>query len=377
MARKKGSVQVDPNGLPTANFTTVISSKAEKLISYLKSEINRYLLIVGLALPSNTKESEDTVVYWLEQDIVIDQKLKIIEQQDVQLSGFEKVDQDLWKPILNANKIQPTWENVSTYFETVTQIDEDLLAFLNHEANYEVLATEKLHDEDFVVTLIKSSLSDEAYNKLIRAIGDPIDEQPIFSSLTAERIDKLIQEGILVLSEYNFDAIKANHPHLIPGLIEKNIGTFLNDTSLYELETTDYLALMDSGITADEKRRLADEVPSTSIQQSTPLAAHIMNHFVSAPYVSRSYEVIEALFAQDILQHQKIVLFEKHIQDFNASENSTLLNHIGDKYEEINDHSKTPFIPKDSLNLSILEKLQHLGILRIFPENRNYYQVFH
>ena len=134
---------------------------------------------------------------------------------------------------------------------------------------------------------------------------------------------------------------------------------------------------MESGISLHDKGKLAEEVPYTSIQQSTPLAAHVINNFASSPYVSRSYEVIEALFAQNVLQEQKVILFEKHVQDFDASENAVLLAHIGDKFGEIIDHSKTPFIPQNPVNRSILEKLQHLGIIRIFPENRNHYQVFH
>jgi len=377
IARKKGSGQIDPDDLGMANFTTVIASKAENLISYLKSNIEKYLLRVGLKLPNNTKESEDIVLYWLGEDIVIDQKLKIIDSQEVQLSEFTKVEQTLWRQILNDNKIKPTWENVLTYFETINQVDEDLLAFLNHEDNYKVLATEKLHNEAFAIILIKSRLSDTAFDKLILAIAEPIDGEPMFSSLSGDKINKLIRQGTIRLSEYNFNGVKANHRELIPALVEKSLSEFFDDSLLYDLETKDYLVLMDSGISTAEKRRLADGVPYTAIQQNTPLASHVINHFVSSPYVSRSYEVIEALLVQDVLQEQKVILFEKHLQDFNASEDRALLTKIGDKFEEINDHSKTPFIPKNPLNRSILEKLQNLGIIRIFPENRNHYQVFH
>lgn len=377
MARKKGSVQIDPNKLNTANFTTVVASKAEDLISYLKSDINRYLVLVGLELPDNAKESEDTVVYWLGEDILMDQKLKIIELQDVQLSEFEKVEQDLWKPILNANKIQPTWKNVLTYFETISQIDEDLLAFLDHEDNYKSLSEEKLENKAFVIALIKSRVSEAAFDKLILSIEEPVDEEPFFASVAEDRINKLIWQGVIAFSEYNFNEIRNNHRDLIPALVEKNIDKYFEDTSLYQLRATDYLALMESGISSQDKGKLAEEVPYASIQQSTPLATHVINYFASSPYVSRSYEVIEALLMQDVLQEQKVILFEKHVQDFDTSENNVLLSHIGDKFGEINDHSKTPFIPQNPVNRSILEKLQHLGIIRIFPENRNHYQVFH
>lgn len=377
MARKKGSVRIDPNSLNTANFTTVVASKAEDLISYLKSDIDRYLLLVGLVLPDNTKESEDTVVYWLGEDIVMDQKLKIIELQEVQLSEFEKVEQVLWKPILNANKIQPTWKNVLTYFEMVSEIDEDLLAFLDHKDNYKSLSEEKLENKAFVIALIKSRVSEAAFDKLILSVEEPVDEEPFFAFVAEDRINKLIWQGVIEFSEYNFNEIKNNHRDLIPTLVEKNIDKYFEDTSLYQLRATDYLALMESGISSQDKGKLAEEVPYASIQQSTPLASHVINYFSSCPYISRSYEVIEALLMQDVLQEQKVILFEKHVQDFDTSENNVLLAHIGDKFGEINDHSKTPFIPQNPVNRSILEKLQHLGIIRIFPENRNFYQVFH
>nr|WP_276900204.1 hypothetical protein [Pedobacter kyonggii] len=160
-------------------------------------------------------------------------------------------------------------------------------------------------------------------------------------------------------------------------MIEKNIGEFFEDTSLYPLLTADYLALMGSGISLEDKRKLAEEVPYSAIQQSAALAAHVINQFLGSPYVSRPFELIEALLGQNVLQEQKVILFEKHVQDFNAMDNSILLDHLGDKFREINDSNKTPFIAQNPINRSILEKLQHLGIIRIFPENRSFYQVFH
>lgn len=377
MARKKGEVQVDQNDLNTANFTTVIESEAADLIAYLKSDINRYLLSTGLELSTNTKESEETVLYWLGEDIVKDQKLKIIELQEVQLSEFTKVEETFWKPILNANKIEPTWQNVLAYFETVGEIDEDLLSFLDHEDNYKSLSEQKLENKAFTIALIKSRVSEAAFEKLILSIEEPVDEEPFFASVAEVRINKLIWQGVIAFSKYNFNEIKNNHRDLIPALVEKNIDKYFEDTSLYQLRATDYLALMESGISSQDKGKLAEEVPYASIQQSNPLATHVINYFASSPYVSRSYEVIEALLMQDVLQEQKVILFEKHVQDFDTSENNVLLSHIGDKFGEINDHSKTPFIPQNPVNRSILEKLQHLGIIRIFPENRNHYQVFH
>jgi hypothetical protein len=377
MARKKGEVEINADGLATANFTTVLASKADALISYLKSDIETYLSRVGLKLPGNIKESEDTVVYLLTENIGENEKMKIIEIQETQLSDFTKVEQSLWKPLLNFNKIRPNWENVLTYFEMTSGIDDDLTTFLNDEDNYKFLATEKLENEIFVIDIIQSRISDEAFDKLILSISEPVDDEPIFSSLTADRLDKLIRQGVVKLSEYNFNGIKSIHSDSIPILIEKNIGQFFEDTSLYPLLTADYLALMESGISSQDKRKLAEEVPYFAIKESTPLAAHVINQFLGSPYVSRPFELIEALLGQNVLQEQKVILFEKHIQDFNAMDNSVLLDHLGDKFGEINDPNKTPFIPQNPINRSILEKLQHLGIIRIFPENRSFYQVFH
>jgi len=377
MARNKGTVQINPEELKTANLSTVVASKADKLLAYLQSDIVYYLLMVGLKLPENTKESEDTVSYWLGEEMNMDLKLKIIELQEVKLSAFDQVAQDLWTPVLKANKIKPTWGNVLSFYALQNSISEDLSAFLNEQQNYTELATANLEDETFAVKLVTSYLSEEAFEKLILSITEPFNGQAIFTNLTRERTKKLIQQGLIFLSEYNFTKVKNKYPDLIPVLIENQISEYLSAPSVYELKTSDYLASMNSQLSASEKRQLAEEVPYSAIQESTPLAANVMNHFVSAPYQSRSYVVIEALLEQDLLREQKVMLFEKHLQDFTVTENAVLLQHLGGKFEEINDPSKRPTFATSPLNHSILTKLQSLGMIRIFPVNRERYQVFH
>jgi len=377
--------------LRTQNYTTIQNSTCDSLKENVSEILKGYIVNIYLQIETNTEESENNIVYLLNNnDLTPEIKQTIIERWNGQIGSIQDLDDEsLWPFILEIIKVVPTWENVYHYWNREQVIDEKLTIYLNNSVIHQELANHQIkdfddYDEDLINELIEqiilcNKISYEAYLYLLDSIDLKYGDLDI-SELSINKVELLIDEDFLVLTPNNFMNLKASHPHQQISLIEHHEHEFFESLSDYTIDAKDELLLLRSdNISTKNKLALIMEMNEDFLIKNHELSSLSISHLISNNLVNISFSYLQKLFINCTDQELKLVYLICLLksESLNKNQEILLIDSLGSPYSELIKKSKKQIkIENNEFNLEFTNLLNEKGYISSCPIKKNSIVVY-
>lgn len=330
--------------LQTSNYTEILNTKYEPLISYIDDNFEEYVKNVCLAIDSNTFETIDSVICMLRK-IIKNQKLclELIKKENVILTDLnqccvDKIEESkkeiltIWNSFISLGKVLVSWDNVVIYWNNFN-LTSELLTFI--ENNMKVLS--ESDDCDIVpCELIKAILIENmnlnAYKQFVENFT--LEEFDIdFAEFSKEQMEILIKCKYFDLTPEHFSEIKENFPelHILYALYHKK--TLLADLHEYVLDIHDLDALIISyELTEDEKIKILSLI---NLEEMSLQIAQVIKKIklgINKKIVDESWKLLP--------QKDKYELLINQIHVYSNDELASRFEELGGPYVQLVDRSR-------------------------------------
>ncbi|MEQ1726604.1 MAG: hypothetical protein HOP24_08215 [Sideroxydans sp.] len=369
------------NSIDTSNFTVILQSKCNELISYVNSNPNLYVENVLLRNEDGIDEREDALLALLNNnDIDVEGKTAILNKQKMPITKITDIhDHELWGAIIQSSKVVATWENLLAYFGEKKVLDDALVAFVEQTENYKELAKYRLKETEIIPIdliqliskqiLLSTELSDECYFYLIKCIPYWYPDLPGIEKLSNAKISHIISHGKLQFTEPNFNALKNHFNNQYASLVEKNVDSYLKEIEKFTLDPTGLMHLIKSKVVStDQKITILNSVDAGIIDDNTDLVRLIFEFLLSQNSCPKlNLSLVESLVAQSLPIDEKVKLIVNQAADLATSEIENLLTLSGPPISGIPNNQK-PTVENNETYKQLAEMLIDKGILSSFKE---------
>ncbi|RYF26792.1 MAG: hypothetical protein EOO42_00625 [Flavobacteriales bacterium] len=361
-------------GFETGQYTFLRQFEDEKILSYVQKNISEYLSNVLLKLDGNTEESENSILAILNnEDVPKEQKIQLLAKQTVKIQALINVQNtELWTDVVHANKMAPTWYNVTVYFEQISELDPVLADFLNFPDNYKVLEKELVaNDTDiasedigsFYDQIITSNLlQDTTLVHLIKSM--PHTFQAIdLTGVSSDRVALLLNNNFLEMNQENYDLLKANHNGKNIEFLEFFAEESPDWWSDITFDANDYRLLFNSNVfTLADKFIIAESMPLEILKEDFQIADTL-----SQLYAGSNLEIPDNLFNAVITEASneelKIQMALQQNANFSTERYRELLQLLGPAYKSIVDEPKLAKLPNTPYNLELARLLDDRDVI--------------
>lgn len=230
------------NDIRQKNFTTIRDSEDISLNEYIDENILKYISKVFLNIEENTEEDINRIIELLNLDNeTVDESIKIyiINKESFKLEDIDEVDKVIWEELLKQEKIKVSWNNISSYYNNIKELDSSLINYLNSKEVYQKLSENKIEKNDINLYLIEAILSSEKFEReSINYIAECISwtyEEYDTSKINISYIDILIEKGIIELTKNIYDSLRENYCDLHIKLIEFNLQKYFENIDDFDI----------------------------------------------------------------------------------------------------------------------------------------------
>lgn len=365
------------------SYNCIIKSNCTELIDYVNENISQYIENVYLTQEIIDEDESALVTLLNNSASSIDLRKGIIQQQKVLVSDLKEiVEPELWQILIINKKIRPTWENVIEYLEKY-KLNEAAVSYLNqldicHElSKYKLTELESdlgIDLQEISEMIIESDdICDDSFNEVSKSLH--IFPQYSLSGLTTQRIQSLINTGVLSLSPENFIEIKQNSvQNLAILLIEKEPQKFLETLDKYKFNSEDILMLLHSrSFNLEQKWMIVQSLSVSELPAEIELAEGISKLALENGVVIGA-EFLTYLMESEINVESKLYLVLSQIDNMENDEIMESMMKLGSPYSEITER-KRPLIESNELTQRLVETLVQRDIISSYKDERGAIRV--
>lgn len=363
--------------LRKCNLSAIKEAGYSPLLNYINKNINVYLTNVFMKLETNINENIETIIELLNrEDISEDIKNGIVDKENFELPNISTIPKLLWNKIIYTFKVRISWGNVITYYKEATKINKNLAEFLNSEQVYTNLSLNKVGTDndileenvasDFSDQLIASSISDLAFNYLVRSIPYTYSDYEL-GSLSQDRVDSLIIENILKFTVENYNNLKLyfSGKHII--FIEKHYKQYLSEQDKYIVDANDiYSILKLTCFSIEEKFQIISNLNISNVDDNS---LKLIKNTVLGSTVT--YNLSQELFNKIwiIIPHEdKLQLLINQIKFLDKHIITSCLHDLGESYVSITMPKKKVKMEYTVEILRLAKELKEWGYISTYTE---------
>lgn len=235
------------DNLDSAIYTSIEETELNELQGYVHQELPTFVDTLMFA-PSNTHESSDTIVSLMDEDIKLDDIIKLIKHNDTLWDDCKDItDKDVVSTLFAENKIKMTFENVKHYCSCIGSwnIDDTLVAFMNRNKEKSMEEFTKLveiNDEHEIELLASVVQSDDINDNIAFSVFNNHCLIDIWcndlSQLNKTRVRYVVDEGIISVSPSTYQDIITEHPLLSKYLLCKNPDNIISEWDEFAFSIT-------------------------------------------------------------------------------------------------------------------------------------------
>lgn len=248
---KHNELPVD--NLDSAIYTSIEAAELNELQGYVHQELPAFVDNLMLA-PSNTHESSGTIVSLMDEDIKVDDIIKLIKHNNTLWDDCKDItDKDVVSTLFVENKIKMTFENVKHYCSCIGSwnIDDTLVAFMNRNEEKSMEEFTKLvecndeHEKELLSSVVESDgINDKiAFSIFNNRILIDIWCKDL-SQLNVKRIRYVVDEGIISIYPSTYQDIITEHPRLSKYLLCKNPDNIISEWDEFAFSITDVVEML-------------------------------------------------------------------------------------------------------------------------------------
>lgn len=381
--------------LETRNYTIIKESKCDNLIEYINNNINTYVENV-LLNSSIENETEDTIVDLLNnENILIQNREKIIENQSVLLYDIAKIPKKLVLKVIQHKKMTTDWYNIAKCFGFNDEINikDDLIEYINDPYNTKNLAAKDSIDQDHPIlkeeiektsiSLISNGIKLDRFMLLLKNIKEVYElySKSKFETFIQDNIDKLdkgkinvlIEHNIIILNVESYEYIKReyNDDDIHIKLVKNHITEYIESHNDYNLEYMDLAKLLSSDIADDDKMLIINNVYKhivTTTEDVDDRLNNIVSEYLYDCDRKIDIHVIKNIINRDISDEKKALLIANQVKYLDEGLIIDLLRQIKNGYEYILETGKAPRIKNNNINQKLCENLEKYGYISTWEE---------
>lgn len=382
-SKNKPSIQ----DLKHSNLTTILQSNCIKLIEYIDKNIDQYLAEVFLNLVENNNESEETIIKLLNlEKLNPELKGKIIKKEEVRIFSINNItDKTVWNILFSNNKIEASWDNILAYYEYSGEIDQHLIEFINNLDNAETLSVPSIEDskENFTEELCADladkimdcvKISDNSFDFLLDSISYEYYE-PSFTNLNKNKATSIILKDKFQFNPKTYEFFKRNFSPLHIQFQIKNIVTYLNDEHPFDIDSSDYQALLSSNkINLEQKKLLIMDIKSNMISSNPLLAQIILNTLLPTDNFVEKDKLLAII--EQIEQSSNLIKFiTRHIDLLTVDEITFIFNELGKPYSLLTPLFKKPKLDYTVTNENLLQELKKVEYISSYKPDKGKFKI--
>ena len=359
-----------------ASFSLVLETEHEILTERLENNLGESLKTI-FSSPASDNENETAILGILYSDKVTDEdKITYLGKQTVKI-GFDTMNESEVKTLaLKCDVIEPTWENVISYMNNVTEktVDDALAAYVNKHAGE--LASKKVPQgsrEDETMLLLQFVASDvlvyEAYIQIIDIFSHWYYEGGV-PSVEERRLELMIAKGMIHYTEKNTESIKSGYSDkIMVAYLVKNKVVFLKHVGAIEYTTDLALGLMQSGLSQMEKSTLIPQFKKEILNQE--LANEILM-VLKVVQITLEEDFLVAVMGLSKLTNEKMLVMNYTLEkkDLNEAVITALLDTFPEPYSLIGEKGKKPEIPDTFQTRRFVKVLEEKHYISSWSESK-------
>lgn len=382
---KRNNISINRTDFHKSPFSTLYRVNALTLmIEYIKSSPEIFLKNIVLKSPEKIDEPEEIVSIILNSEIVSseikDLFLDKLENRIQYINGINEFSNK--SLVFKLNKVAPTWQNAFDYYLSSenSELNIDLINFLNFEVNYFELGKTKLQDvnttdseklAEFDEKIVHcKDLSKPAYHNLISGLNKNRNFTDL-SAITTEMAEALIEKGIIALSNRNITSLLSVSSSMHIHLIEKNFDLFLSSYNDYGLDEKDWVMMLSSvSLSRQNKIKIIQTIDESIITDNEDIAVIVCNLLPDEHIVTVSYSLMDALLILNVEPKQKIILFTHYINSFDTDDIQSLVTKLGSEYELLFESDKELKFENNQINFQLFSELKAKELIKDFNQNK-------
>ena len=248
---KHNELPVD--NLDSAIYTSIEAAELNELQGYVHQELPAFVDNLMLT-SSNTHESSDTIVSLMDEDIKLDDIIKLIKHNDTLWDDCKDItDKDVVSTLFVENKIKMTFENVKHYCSCIGSwnIDGTLVAFMNCNEEKSMEEFSKLvesndeHEKELLSSVVESDgINDKiAFSIFNNRILIDIWCKDL-SQLNETRVRYVVDKGIISISPSTYQDIITEHPQMSKYLLCKNLDNIISEWDEFAFSITTVVEML-------------------------------------------------------------------------------------------------------------------------------------
>lgn len=357
------------------NLTKITSTGCHIFIDYIESNITK-------ALPcfSNTckDESSDNILFILNsENLLEEQKVQYLNGQQNLLENCTGISND--KFITLAYRlflINPTWDNVITYFNNKNRSSDILFKYVDQFAK-KLGEKNMVADGDcrnlFITLLGCNKLSFEAYGLILNSFGlVSFDGEDVLTELDTKRLNLLLKGGKLPFSDSNTAVIKKTSVYINYLLHHSNSFFEKKEASYFTSIDVTYHILSSNNFNYNQKKELLILVPEEIMTNCQNLADVIIDILIKTDYSVLNRNLLKDLIKNAQKTKNKVKLATVIIANLEDEEDEIIdiLNSLNGKYRVIAERTKRPVIDNTEWNKSLVLILSKIGFISSYKNDK-------
>lgn len=268
------------------NYTILCSNPHSAITQYVNQNINKYFDVVLQISEGAIYDDENVVIAVLNNsDLSIGHKKSYISALRTNIISIKEInDNSLWSPLLDADIIQYSEQNIMDCF-TALKLSESIISYINR-CNIDLDFSKTEHDKDikeklFVSMIVCESVENSKYEQILVSLNFYYDNFGI-ENISNDKITILIDTNIIRMTSNNLEFMRENYPNQNSHFIRKNIEKYveLMDETLFSQEELTEILTWD--ISDELKIKLLefsdDEISIIEKNYSPVICLHILNN---------------------------------------------------------------------------------------------------
>lgn len=282
---KHNELPVD--NLDSAIYTSIEATELNELQGYVHQELPAFVDNLMLT-SSNTHESSDTIVSLMDEDINLDDIIKLIKHNNTLWDDCKGIsDENIVRNLFWKNKIKMTIKNVKHYCSCIGtwKIDSSLVVFmnLNEEKTMEeftkLVQSNDEHETELLASVVKSdnindNIAFSIFNNhwLIDAWSKEL------SQLNETRVRYVVDEGIITVSPSIYQDIIKGNPKLSKYLLCKDPDKIISEWDEFAFSITTVVEILSWVEYKKYHSFILDKIETESV---TPIIANALLAYFS------------------------------------------------------------------------------------------------
>ncbi len=357
----------------TANYDAIKKSESTFLIKYIEDNIDSYINNIYLSLTDNYDEPEAGLITLLNNEkIKLENRIKLIKAVHTKIKDLSFIHvQGIREPLLENNKVEPTWDNLTKYYASEQQVfSPELISFLNNTENADALSTEEIDRDNlemdgeivdaFILSLVNEPLiSDDNYKILLESVPGVFNIEDI-GELSHEKMELLVESYSIGTLPENFAKLKSDYADLHHPLLENTPENFVDYLSEYDIDGDDLLYVFKSEkFSSEQKNTIINTVDSSLIVKNVTLLSVVTRLIFDNEPFNVSKEILVAALTVSMSIDVRIKLFNMRYRLFTKAELPVIFKTFPYPYSDIGVLLKSPVIPFSQENSYLANNLKN------------------